>query len=92
MECALANLPEDLLSNGKIVLVKYPSHINVTMDPELSNDGTFRLNKSIGIRGHCKTALCITFCFISEVMALLDNVQIISSKRLWELVISSGQL
>ena len=78
MECASANLPEDLPSNGWIFLVKYPLHISVTMDPESSNDGTFQPNKSIGIAGHCETALCMTLYFISELTAWLDNVQIIS--------------
>ena len=82
MECASVNSPGDLLSNGKIFLVKYPSRMSVTMDPESSNDGTFWPNKSIGIAGHCETALCITFCFILEDTALLDNVWIISLKWL----------
>ena len=82
MECASANLPEDLPNKGWIFLVKYPSHISVTMDPESSHDGTFRPNKSIGIAGHCETALCITLCFVSEFMVWLDSVRIISLYRL----------
>ena len=46
--------------------------MSVTMDPESSNDGTSRPNKSIGIAGHCETALLINFCFTSELTALVS--------------------
>ena len=52
--------------------MKYPSRISITMDPESSNDGTSQPNKSIGIAGHCETALLISFCFTSELMALVS--------------------
>ena len=42
------------------------------MDPESSNDGTSQPNKSIGIAGHCETALLINFCFTSELTALVS--------------------
>ena len=71
-ECASAILLEDLFGKGWICLIKYPSRISVTMDPESSNDGTSQPNKSIGIAGHCETALFITLCFISELMALVS--------------------
>ena len=70
MECASANLLEDLFNEGRIFLVKYPSQTSVTMDPESSNDGTSRSNKSIGTAGHCETALCMTLCFISRTHSL----------------------
>ena len=60
------------------------------MDPELINDGTFRPKRSIGIAGHCETALCITFCFVSEDMALLDNVWIMSSNLSMGIDVANG--
>ena len=90
-ECASVNSLEDLLSNGRIFLIKYPSHTSVTMDPESSNDGTFQPKRSIGgIAGHCETALCITFCFVSEDTALLDNVQIMSSNLSMGIDVANG--
>ena len=78
MECASAILLEDFFSKGCICLMKYPSRISVTMDPESSNDGTSRPNKSIGMAGHCKTALLTNFCFSSKLTALV-SVRIRSS-------------
>ena len=72
-ECASAILLEGFLSKGWICLVKYPSLISVTMDPESSSDGTSRPNRSIGMAGHWETALLISFCFTSE-LTVLDNV------------------
>ena len=76
IECASANLLEDLFNKSWIFLIKYPLQISVTMDPESSNDGTCQPSKSIGTAGHCETALCITLCFTSKLTAWLVSVQI----------------
>ena len=90
IECTSDNLLEDLLNKGWIFLVKYPSQISVTMDPESSNDGTCQPNKSIGTAGHCETALCITLCFTSELTAWLVSVRIKSSYLLAGIGVTIG--
>ena len=60
-ECASVKSPVGLFSNGKIFLVKYPSRISVTIDPESSNNGTFQPKRSIGTAGHYETPFALPF-------------------------------
>ena len=65
-ECASARSPADLFNKGKIFLLKYFSHINITIDPESRRDGIFWPRMSIVMDRHCEIALFNTHCLVSK--------------------------
>ena len=78
-ECASVKSPADLFNKGKMFLLKYLSHINITIDPESRSDGIFWPRMSMVMDGHCKTALLSTCCLVSKDTAWFVRVQKISS-------------
>ena len=78
-ECASIRSPADFLNKGKIFLVKYPSHISVTINPESSKDGIFWPRITMVMDGRCETALFKMYCLVSKDTALFVNVWRISS-------------
>ena len=78
-ECASVKSPADLFNWGKIFLVKCPSRMNITIDPESRRDGIFWPRISMVMDGHCKTALLRMRCLVSKETAWFVKVSRISS-------------
>ena len=78
-KCASVKSPADLFNKGKIFLVKYPSCMSVTIDPESRRDGIFWPRISMVMDGHCETALLRMRCLVSKETAWFVKVSRISS-------------
>ena len=78
-ECASVKSPADFFSKGKMFLIKYPSRMSITIDPESRRDSIFWPRISMVMDGHCETALLRTLCLVSKDTAWFISVSRISS-------------